>query len=49
MYLGRNIVPVGAGCVLIKYFSKSVMIYRCHMTFEYYHYLAMASPSDYGV
>ena len=29
--------------------SQSVMIYGCHMTLEYYHYLAMASPSDYGV
>ena len=22
---------------------------KCHMTLEYYHYLAVASPSDYGV
>ena len=32
-----------------KMFSQSAMIYRSHMTLEYYHYLAMPSPSDYGV
>ena len=43
-----NIVPGDAGCVLVKLF-QSALIYRSLMTAEYYHYLAMASPSDYGV
>ena len=45
--LGMNIAPMHE-CGY-KIFSQSVRIYRCHMASEYYHYIAMASPPDYGI
>ena len=44
--MGMNIVPVLCWICARKIFSQPVMIYRSHMTLEYYNYLAMTLPSD---
>ena len=51
----NNAICLGVNFVLMRsvsadtIFFQSVMIDRSRMASQYYHYVAMISPSDYGV